>query len=405
MDVESETPDIDNTETAAPEVESTESTEPAPEAEPAENTATAEDPPYADVTPPIQKTPTVEQEEAPAAMEEAPAAMEESVSVAEKPARTEKQSEHDEGAAKMLEEMREKYAEAFKDVPEKKRPKAKAWAARAAYFKLINEGEDEKDKYIREQIDTDRATEKGIKKVAKPSANNSQNVANMKSSVRNMVYKFNENMDGAVGTAIASVQQGATTSATRKAANRFVNTLKRSTHKLKSSLMRKIGSPNSSNVSNSNTNFESPYKTRMETVPVSNADDGHVVGSLDQENSGSAMNNSVEPPEGTITRDEENSSLNLDMGALKIGENEAAPAPTSSDFYKPYEDMKIGMTKPKSKKRMRKTSANSTSNSSGYESPVYNSENSGSNAHSIGYTRRKKARKVSVPPISNIQEF
>ena len=44
-----------------------------------------------------------------------------------KPARTEKQSEHDEGAAKMLVEMREKYETAFEKVPEKKRPKAKAW--------------------------------------------------------------------------------------------------------------------------------------------------------------------------------------------------------------------------------------------------------------------------------------
>jgi hypothetical protein len=111
-----------------------------------------------------------------------------------KPVRTEKQSEHDDGAAKMLEEMREKYETAFEDVPEKKRPKAKAWAARAAYFKLINEGEEEKDKYIDQQIEADRATMSGNKPVAKNTVTNK----NVKASAQNLVYNFNNTVDMAL---------------------------------------------------------------------------------------------------------------------------------------------------------------------------------------------------------------
>ena len=335
-----------------------------------------------------------------------------------KPARTEKQSEHDEGAAKMLVEMREKYETAFEKVPEKKRPKAKAWAARAAYFKLINEGEKEKDKYIDQQIETDRAAMSGNKPVAKNTVTNK----NVKASAQNFVYSLNNTVDAAVESATVSVEQAATNGPTRKAAKRFISILRRSTQKLKSSLMRKIGSPNSQQNNNAqessnSTNYDSPYKTRVETVPVSNNEEGHITGSLEPENSGSAMNNSLpepEPEETTTSPEEkyepeptpeENSSLNLDMRGLNLSEP-AAPTPTSNDYYKPYENMKIGERKPKSKKRARNLNFNASN--SGYESPRYTSENTPSNRRSIGSTKKRKAKrakKVSVPPISNAQEF
>ena len=88
------------------------------------------------------------------------------------------------------------------------------------------------------------------------------------------------------------------------------------------------------------------------------------------------------------------------------GLNLAEPTPTSNEYYKPYENMKIGERKPKSKKRVRNLNFN-TSNS-GYESPQYTSENTPSNRRSMGSTKKRKAKrakKVSVPPISNAQEF
>lgn len=56
-------------------------------------------------------------------------------SVAESPAakgRSPKQKEADEGAAKILERMRNLYNVEFADVPANKRPKPPSWAARAA---------------------------------------------------------------------------------------------------------------------------------------------------------------------------------------------------------------------------------------------------------------------------------
>ncbi len=75
--------------------------------------------------------------------------------VAESPAakgRSAKQQEADEGAAKMLERMRNLYSREFADIPEKKRPKPPAWAARAAMYK---DGE-EREEYIQNLIRNSR---------------------------------------------------------------------------------------------------------------------------------------------------------------------------------------------------------------------------------------------------------
>ena len=69
----------------------------------------------------------------------------ETTEVAESPAakgRSAKQQEADEGAAEMLERMRNLYSKEFADIPEKKRPKPPAWAARAAMYKNGQERED-----------------------------------------------------------------------------------------------------------------------------------------------------------------------------------------------------------------------------------------------------------------------
>ena len=72
-------------------------------------------------------------------------------SIAESPAakgRSQKQKEADDGAADILERMRNLYSREFADIPEKKRPKPPAWAARAALYK---EGED-REEYIQNML-------------------------------------------------------------------------------------------------------------------------------------------------------------------------------------------------------------------------------------------------------------
>ena len=71
---------------------------------------------------------------------------------AAKAARSKKQSEADAGQAAMLNKLRNRYATEFANIPEKKRPKAKAYVARAAYYK---EGA-ERNAYINEWIRKDR---------------------------------------------------------------------------------------------------------------------------------------------------------------------------------------------------------------------------------------------------------
>ena len=76
----------------------------------------------------------------------------ETMKVAESPAakgRSAKQQEADEGAAEMLERMRNLYSKEFADIPEKKRPKPPAWAARAAMYKNGQEREDYIENLIR----------------------------------------------------------------------------------------------------------------------------------------------------------------------------------------------------------------------------------------------------------------
>jgi len=103
--------------------------------------------------------------------------------------RSEKQSEADQGQAKMLEELRVMYAEEFADVPEKFRPKAKAWVARAAYYK---DSDQEREKYIQSMIIADRnATDarmgrKAHKKHIQPSSSNSNSYNGNTNSNSNM---------------------------------------------------------------------------------------------------------------------------------------------------------------------------------------------------------------------------
>ena len=76
-------------------------------------------------------------------------------SVAESPAakgRSPKQREADEGAAKILERMRNLYNVEFADVPANKRPKPPSWAARAALYK----NENEREEYIQEMVQNAR---------------------------------------------------------------------------------------------------------------------------------------------------------------------------------------------------------------------------------------------------------
>ena len=75
----------------------------------------------------------------------------EQTSIAESPAakgRSQKQKEADNGAADILERMRNLYSREFADIPEKKRPKPPAWAARAALYK---DGE-EREEYIQNML-------------------------------------------------------------------------------------------------------------------------------------------------------------------------------------------------------------------------------------------------------------
>lgn len=67
--------------------------------------------------------------------------------------RSTKQREADEGQKKMLEMLRGMYNKEFADIPEKFRPKPKAYVARAAYYK--KEGPD-RDKYIENWLLSDR---------------------------------------------------------------------------------------------------------------------------------------------------------------------------------------------------------------------------------------------------------
>ena len=79
----------------------------------------------------------------------------ETTEVAESPAakgRSAKQQEADEGAAEMLERMRNLYSKEFADIPEKKRPKPPAWAARAAMYK----NGQEREEYIQNLIRNSR---------------------------------------------------------------------------------------------------------------------------------------------------------------------------------------------------------------------------------------------------------
>ena len=67
--------------------------------------------------------------------------------------RSTKQKEADAGQAEVLKRMRDLYNTEFADVPANKRPKAKAWAARAAYYKPT---EEEREAYIQSVIRNDR---------------------------------------------------------------------------------------------------------------------------------------------------------------------------------------------------------------------------------------------------------
>jgi hypothetical protein len=67
--------------------------------------------------------------------------------------RSEEQSKADRGQAEMLEKIRGIYRVEFADIPEKFRPKAKAWVARAAYYKHTDE---EQNEYIQNMIIADR---------------------------------------------------------------------------------------------------------------------------------------------------------------------------------------------------------------------------------------------------------
>ena len=92
--------------------------------------------------------------------------------VAESPAakgRSAKQQEADEGAAEMLERMRNLYSKEFADIPEKKRPKPPAWAARAAMYKNGQERED----YIQNLIRNSRNS-----LMAKTSSGSNNNMGN-----------------------------------------------------------------------------------------------------------------------------------------------------------------------------------------------------------------------------------
>ena len=77
-------------------------------------------------------------------------------SIAKSPAskgRTSGQKKGDEGSAEVLKRMQNLYETEFADVPANKRPKAKAWAARAAYYKPTEEA---REAYIQQMIQNDR---------------------------------------------------------------------------------------------------------------------------------------------------------------------------------------------------------------------------------------------------------
>ena len=103
-------------------------------------------------------------------------------SVAESPAakgRSPKQREADEGAAKILERMRNLYNVEFADVPANKRPKPPSWAARAALYK----NENEREEYIQEMVQN-----------ARNSLSMKGNAANVSSTGNNADTLFNRLM-------------------------------------------------------------------------------------------------------------------------------------------------------------------------------------------------------------------
>jgi hypothetical protein len=101
-------------------------------------------------------------------------------SMAKSPAakgRTSEQKKGDEGSAEVLKRMQNLYETEFANVPANKRPKAKAWAARAAYYKPTEEAREE---YIQKMIQNDRnsLTSKASGNLVASSNNNSESLVN-----------------------------------------------------------------------------------------------------------------------------------------------------------------------------------------------------------------------------------
>ena len=330
-----------------------------------------------------------------------------------KPVRSEKQKEADAGQAKMLERIRKLYSEEFADIPERSRPKAKAWVARAAYYKPT---EDEREEYITKMMKADRdsLSETGSVNMTVNNASNAPTNKNAKNAVRSMVARLQGTLDTAVENAVISVEGAATTSETRRAAKKFVTTLRSSTRKLKSSLAKEIGNSGNSGNSGNNTastNENSPYKTRGRSVPISNNSGMIPENSLANAASApaSALNNSLNYNSVTTIPSEENSesvnsapnansSVNINLSKMRMN-SPVASSNSNNANNRSYNRLTkaVGSTK----KRRRPVVAN-------YNSVGNFASNSSSNSASNSASnspRRKLTKRARTTPVSNYTEL
>ena len=215
-----------------------------------------------------------------------------------------------------------------------------------------------------------------------------KNTSSGKNSMRSMVYEFNNALDDAVQDATAAVEDAAKTSSTRRAAKKFVSVLSKSTRKLKTSLMHEMGRNNSGANNGSTTNENSLYKTRNwnRNVPVSNNSAMIPEKSLNGNNSGSAMNNSLNHPKPT-TAEPENSSLNLNFSKLNMGSNKNVNNTGNKNANNRSYNRLMNTVK-KGKKRGR-ISENENNYNSNYRS---RNNDSGYSTNSENYTRKNKKR-------------
>ena len=300
-----------------------------------EETTSMEVPPMEETTsmeaPPMEETAPVEET---LPMENMPTAAPKG-----KPVRSTKQREADAGQAEMLARLREMYNEDFADIPVNMRPKAKAWVARAAYYKPTDK---EREDYIADMMKADRnamtSNNSGSASNSRPSMSSNSST---KQKLRSMITGMEVTVDKVLETATVAIVGSATTRDTKKAARKFVRELSNTTRKFKSSLRREL----TKSVGNSpNMN-----------LPVN--------GNSASSNSGVVRNNSLAANNSAAANNR--SSLNINLSRMRMN----SPLQNSND--RSYERVmrSIGKTRKRGRYSNNNNSNNNSSNSTNVNSP------------------------------------